>query len=74
MQQNAGDFADDSASIALAQSLLRDPSTLSGLAAVAADFNVIPTTITALKEHEVSLEESRKACGESQGEAQTAGA
>ena len=53
-----GEFADDSASIALAQSLLKDPSSLSGLAAIAANFSVIQTTITALEEHKLSLEES----------------
>ena len=49
--------ADDSASIALAQNLFRDQSTQAGLVAIATNFSVIPTTITALEEHGLSLEE-----------------
>ena len=53
-----GKFANDSASIALAQSLFKGPSTLSGLVAIGTDFSLNPTTITALVEHGLSLEES----------------
>ena len=49
--------ADDSASIALAQNLFRDQSTQAGLVAIATNISVIPTTITALEEHGLSLEE-----------------
>ena len=50
--------ADDSASIGLAQRLFKDPSTQAGLAAIATNSSVIPTTITALEEHGLSLEKS----------------